>query len=275
MRNLEDLAKDWLPPVCLRMIRQCLTEGITFSGEYATWAEAQTNSTGYDADDILAKVFAASLRVKRGEVAFERDSVTFDKIEYDWPVLAGLMWAAARNNGRLNVLDFGGSLGSSYFQYRRFLGGLKEVRWNVVEQAHYVECGKTHIQDETLRFYPTISDCLTTNEPNAILLSSVLQYLEEPYLVLRQLMGSGIDILIVDRLIVNISDYNRIYLQHVPQAIYRASYPCWSFSDSLLKDFLGQYYELISDFASLDFPGLEKIDSIFKGFVWCNKVPCR
>ena len=73
------------------------------------------------AQDILDKVLAATLKVKQGQAVFERDSVLFDEIEYSWPLLAGLMWAAASNGGKLNVLDFGGALGSSYYQNRKFL----------------------------------------------------------------------------------------------------------------------------------------------------------
>ena len=275
MSGITSYIKDWLPPFVVRNIRRCLTEEVTFSAVYNTWADAQADSTGYDADDILAKVFAATLRVIDGDVAFERDSVVFDKIVYDWPVLAGLMWAAARHNGKLNVLDFGGSLGSSYFQYRRFLVGLGEEFWNVVEQAHYVEWGKANIKEDALRFYTTISDCLMENTPNVILLSSVLQYLEKPYLVLKSLLDCDVDIVIIDRLIVNCTAFNRIYVQHVPRSIYAASYPCWSLSDSSLKELIGQRYELISDFASLDFPGLERISSVFNGSIWCKKVSCH
>ena len=58
--------------------------------------------------------------MKRGEAVFESDSVLFDEIKDSWPVTAALMCAAARSNGELYFLDFRWSLGSSYFQNRRF-----------------------------------------------------------------------------------------------------------------------------------------------------------
>lgn len=133
-------------------IRAMRWGGIRFEGNYSTWEAAAAQCTGYDAAPILAKVLDATLRVKRGEAAYERDSVLFDEIEYTSPVTEALMWAAAQSGGRLDVLDFGGALGSSYFQNRAFLADLPQVRWSVVEQAHYVEAGREHIQDETLRF---------------------------------------------------------------------------------------------------------------------------
>jgi putative methyltransferase (TIGR04325 family) len=85
----------------------------SFEGSYNTWQEADAHCNGYDNMDILEKVLFATLKVKNGEAVYERDSVIFDQIEYSWPVLTGLMWAAAQNSGCLKVLDFGGSLGSS------------------------------------------------------------------------------------------------------------------------------------------------------------------
>lgn len=272
MNALRALARDWFPPAIVRLIRRRQGPqqdgGSRFEGDFATWEEANAHCTGYDAEEILAKVLAATLKVKRGEAAFERDSVLFDEIEYAWPVLAGLMWAAARNGGKLNVLDFGGALGSCYFQNRKFLQTLPEVRWNVVEQAHYVEAGRAHIQDGQLLFYKTIKECLNENQPNVILLSSVLQYLPAPGSILLELMKVGADAIVIDRTIVNHSSFDRIYVQHVPSLIYSASYPCRSLSESALLAALGKNYLALGDFPSLNFPALNSIESEFKGYIF-------
>jgi hypothetical protein len=103
MNVFKELARDWLPPVLVRWFRHVRGGGIRFEGDITTWEEANSHCTGYNAEEILAKVLASTLKVKHGEAAAERDSVLFDQIEYAWPVLAGLMWAAARSSGRLNV----------------------------------------------------------------------------------------------------------------------------------------------------------------------------
>ncbi len=268
MSALKALARDWLPPILVRWIRQVRGGGIRFEGDFATWEEASASCTGYDAKDILAKVLDATLKVKCGEAAYERDSVLFNEIEYAWPILAGLMWAAARNSGRLNVLDFGGSLGSSYFQNLKFLLTLPEVKWNVVEQAHYVEAGRNHIQNDQLRFYKTIVECLSENHPNLILLSSVLQYLPDPSSTLLDLKSVGSDAIILDRTIVNHSFTDRIYVQYVPASIYSASYPCRSLSESVLYEALGEKYRALCDFPSQSFSALNAIESEFKGYLF-------
>ena len=232
LQRLIVITKDLLPPLFARQLRRF--RGIAFEGPFATWDEAKQRSSGYDDEKILDKVLEATLKVKHGEAVFERDSVLFDEIQYSWPVTAGLLWVAAREGGRLSVLDFGGSLGGSYFQNCKFLEGLTSVRWSVVEQAHFVEAGRKHIQDERLVFYPTIAECVAAEKPNVVLLSSVVHYLEDPYAVLDELVRSGSDLVVVDLTIVNKELEDRVFLQHVPKGIYEASYPCYSLSENRL-----------------------------------------
>lgn len=246
MNGMRLLLKDWVPPIALRAMRQMRGGGIRFEGDYASWDEALTKCSGYDATHILDKVLDATLKVKRGDAAFERDSVLFDEIEYAWPVLAGLMWAAARNGGVLNVLDFGGALGSGYFQNRSFLQALPKVRWNVVEQAHYVQAGQEHIQDAHLHFYPTIEACLAETQPNVILLSSVLQYLSDPLDVLERLSKCNAACLIIDRTPFALDSKDTLVIQHVPSSIYSASYPMWIFSQDEFNQHVASRWKLLA-----------------------------
>ncbi|MBT5486513.1 MAG: methyltransferase, TIGR04325 family [Deltaproteobacteria bacterium] len=246
IQKFKTLAYDWLPPAILRQIRRRRSADIRFEEEYATWKDATENCTGYDSEGILEKVLEATLKVKNGEAVYERDSVLFDHIEYSWPVLSGLMWVAARNNGRLNVLDYGGSLGTSYFQNRKFIEPLEQIRWNVVEQSHYVEAGQTHIQDHQLHFFKTIEECLVENEPNVILLSSVLQYLEDPLYLIKKFSASKTTCLIIDRTPFSSFDVDRLLVQKVSEPIYSASYPIWIFSMSKFLQILEPDWFLIA-----------------------------
>lgn len=254
LHKLGHIAQNWLPPVAYQGLRTLRPNRIRFNGDYADWETAARSCTGYDAASILNKVLDATLKVQRGEAAFERDSVLFRDPEYSWPVLTGLMWAAARNRGILNVLDFGGALGSSYFQCARFLDAVPDVRWNVVEQQGFVAAGRAHIQDNRLRFYFDIEECIAENKPNAVLLSSVLQYLREPFVLLKQVIDLASDILVLDRTPYTNSGHSSVLkVQSVPASIYAASYPCWFMNEehllSLARD---NNYSLVSCFNSLD-----------------------
>lgn len=250
--KLIGVAKDWLPPAILRQLSRLLTRGkkITFEGPFASWEEAKQRSSGYHDEKILDKVLAATLKVKHGEAVFERDSVLFDEIQYAWPVTAGLTWAAARNGGRLSVLDFGGSLGSSYFQNRKFLEGLPSVRWSVVEQPHFVEAGREHIQDNRLAFYPTIEEFVAIEKPSVVLLSSVLQYLQDPYAVLAELVGSGVETILVDRTPFHDGENDFVAVQKVSEEIYPASYPLWIFSKNNFMNYSAKSFELVTEWLS-------------------------
>jgi putative methyltransferase (TIGR04325 family) len=257
-----------MPPSLARSVYALRRNSIRFEGPFASWEAASAKCTGYNADDILVRVLKATLKVKRGEAAFERDSVLFDEIDYPWPATAGLMWAAARSNGRLDVLDFGGALGSSYFQHRGLLSALADVRWNVVEQPHFTRTGRAELQDEQLRFHDSIGECLKESDPNVVLISSVLQYLADPAPVIAELRAVGAPVVIVDKTVVNTSPNHHVYMQHVPASIYRASYPCRSLSESTLISNFSPAYRLECAFDSSDAPPLVQIGSQFKGFLF-------
>jgi putative methyltransferase (TIGR04325 family) len=199
-------------------------------GNYASWSEALSESSGYDNEIILAKTREALLKVKNGEAGYERDSVLFDEIHYSWPLLAGLMWVAAQYRGSLNVLDFGGSFGSTYFQNRSFLQQLPYVRWNIIEQPRHVKIGRALFEDDFLRFYTDITECLADTQPIVVVLSSVLQYLERPYTILDQILQISCDYLIVDRTPFWAGSTDHLCVQTIPPNIYPASYPSWIFS---------------------------------------------
>jgi len=253
MSFIKPLVKDWLPPVLFRAVRQLNGKGIRFEGSYKSWEEAAALCTGYDAESILDKVLEATLKVKRGEAAFERDSVLFDEIQYSWPVTAALMWAAARNNGELHVLDFGGSLGSSYFQNRKFLSKLRRNSWTVVEQRNFVKIGMDQISDGVLNFNSDIDECCMSLSPNLVLLSSVLQYLPAPFSVLESLAQKQVGLIIVDRTPFSNDKIEKIKIQHVPEKIYSASYPCWFFNlDDFIQKMIYFNYRLVESFDALD-----------------------
>jgi len=254
MKNkIKKYIKKIVPPVIfdLRRTRSC-NDQYGFAGDYANWQEALIKSGGYDSQRILEKVLDASLKVKHGEAVYERDSVLFDNIQYSWPVLAGLLRIAILNEGHLHVLDFGGSLGSSYFQNRTFLSSLDSLRWSVVEQSNFVKCGRKYFQSEELIFYEDFHSCLSEEKPHVILASGVLQYLEKPFEMIKNFIESGIPWIIIDRTPFLLNDVkNRLTVQKVPPTVYEASYPAWFFNKRKLLQCFDGKYELTAEFDAL------------------------
>ena len=164
------------------------------------------------------------------------------------------MWIAANEDGKLNLIDFGGSLGSSYFQNRLFLQTLKEVKWNIIEQKHFVECGKNHFEDDELKFYESIEECLRKQKqtPNAMILSGVIQYIEKPYELIDYIINKKFKYLIFDRTSFNKRNNDKLVVQKINPAIFDASYPCWFLNKDRFVRIFNNKYILMSEFKSFE-----------------------
>ena len=246
--NIKIAAKKWMPPALIGHLKPLLRHGVYYSGNYSDWATASTHASGYDSAMILERVKQATAKVSKGEAKYERDSMLFEKVQHSFPVLAGLLRAACENGNQLSVLDFGGSLGSSYYQCRDFLSTLSLLKWGIVEQENFVKCGREGFENEHLKFYYTIAECIQQAKPNVVLLSGVLQYLPEPYVVVDEILNSGIPYVIIDRTVYSGAKQDRIAVQHVPASIYKASYPIRIFGEQSIHNSFHGGYKLIADF---------------------------
>jgi putative methyltransferase (TIGR04325 family) len=219
-----------------------------WSGNFESWDTAKRLSDTYNSSGILEKCKNSLLKVKNGEAVYERDSVLFDKIQYSPGLLSGLFKAYLSSDNKLHILDFGGSLGSSYYQNREFLNSAQEVKWCIVEQPQFVECGKEYFENEQLKFFYTIEECMEFCKPNVLLLSGVLQYLEKPFEWIDKFIGLQIPYIIIDRISFLEHTSDVLTIQKVPESIYPASYPAWFFNrDSFIEPFLSRY-ELFMEF---------------------------
>lgn len=253
IRTLKDVLRLITPPLFIHLINLLRNnQSYGLSGDYRNWENALAASTGYDSELILEKTRISLLKVRKGEAVYERDSMLFDEIQYAWPVLAGLMWVAARCSGRLNVLDFGGSLGSAYFQNRVFLSTIPEARWNIIEQPAHVQIGKTWFEDDRLHFYEDIADCLAATQPNVVLFSGVLQYLEHPFKVFDQILTLPSPYVIIDRTPFWAGSKDRLCIQTVPPSIYPATYPSWIFSAEKFRAYMKTHWKLVAEFDGFD-----------------------
>lgn len=254
MMKLKEFLKQLVPPLLTDAYRR-LRYGARkpeygYFGDYRDWKAALADSSGYDSAAVFDKVFAALSLVRDKKAVYERDSVLFDRIHYAWPLLSGLMWIAALKGSRLNVVDYGGSLGSTYFQNEAFLKGLACVRWSVIEQPRFVECGKKHFEDGRLKFYGDLRSCVEAERPDAIILSSVIEYLPDPYGLIGEIIKDGFEFVIIDRTIF-FDEPDRITVQKVPPYIYDASYPCRIFNRKKFLGVFAPHYDLVADFEAL------------------------
>ena len=245
--SLKLTVKSLLPPVALEVFRRLNRRNMVhFVGSYKDWQTAEKKAYGYDAASILDKVIVATRKVISGEAKFERDSMTFDTVLYPFPIIAILLRAASENENNLAVLDFGGALGSSYFQCRDFLHGVKNLHWCVVEQPHFVEAGNQYFTSEALLFFSKVKDSQCIHRANVVLFSGVLQYLPEPLTVIKEVIEIGADYIVIDRNPFVAKGETVLSLQKVPKNIVHSSYPVWLFNESKFRQvFSGKYSEVL------------------------------
>ncbi|EKD55812.1 MAG: hypothetical protein ACD_59C00032G0007 [uncultured bacterium] len=263
---MKKIIKEFMPPIILKLLKKISGREYGFYGDFQTWEDASRFSAGYDSDAILDKVKDSLLKVRDGKAACERDSVLFDRIEYSWPLLAGLMMAALENNNKLSVLDFGGSLGSTFFQNRKFLNCVSKVNWNIVEQKKIVEYGKKYFANESLDFFFNIDECFRqVPDINVIVLSSVIQYIEKPYELLNNLVERNVKCVIVDRTPLLKTSKDRIVIQKIPSEIFGGCLPAWLLNEDNFVGAFSERYDLLEEFEAFD---KMNIDCEFKGFIF-------
>ena len=238
--------KPWVPPVALNMLKRLLRRrnAVEFDRGYASWAAARADAAGYDADEILQRVIGATQKVTCGEAPYERDSVLFDEVQYSWPLLACLLQVALER-GSLRVVDFGGSLGTTWRQNQRFLGRLNlEKRWTVVEQRKFVEAGMAQFETPELGFKYSIADACSTGV-DVVLFCCSLCYVPDPEVFVAEATNAGTPYILVDRLPMTTGTRDEFMLQTVREPIYPASYPIRVFAEDSVFNHLFRDWRVI------------------------------
>lgn len=268
--NLRSHIKAWVPPAIMDARRRRLGHGLSFSDVRGGWSQAQASSTGYSAETIVERVTQATREVIAGRACFERDSVLFQEPDYPYPIVTTLLHAALRNAGRLTVIDFGGSLGSTYRQCKPFLREIPQLRWHVIEQPKFVAVGQQEFSTSELSFAYSVSELPASDVRPLILLSSVLQYLEDPERTLDDLLRLQASHLVIDRTPMSVLDAHRLCIQHAPKNIYHASYPCWVISRSRVGQRLSASgWQVLGEFPGMEgsFSTPSGVDFEFRGLI--------
>jgi putative methyltransferase (TIGR04325 family) len=264
-RKLIASFRRFAPPALLNEVRWRLSSH--FDGDYATWAEAKKHCSGFDPSRALPRILKATRAVVNGSAAAEQNGVLRDHVDYSWPTLAAFMWVAGQDS-RLRLVDFGGSLGTTYRQNARFLRSLKDVQWAVVEQPELVLAGKREFEDGRLQFFHELESAFTAIQANVVFLSNALQYLEKPYEMLNRAFKLGARYVVLDRTPVIEGDKDRLTRQvHANQAD-AGSQPAWFFSHQRLFAHVQERYELVAEFES---PERVNVPSRFVGALFARK----
>ena len=217
-----------------------------FRGDYASWAVARAVSAGYEDPAGLARVIHAARQVRADHAAWDRDGVTFKEPDFHEPLVKALQRVQSARVAPLHVIDFGGGLGSTWWQHRTRLVGWV-AQWRVVEQPALVTAGRGEFATAPVSFHDSLAEACTAGPPDAILLSSVLPYVEEPHALLAAVAARRIPHVILDRTPFTDAARDRLVVQFTPPVLGGGSYPCWLFARAGLFATLGPDYVLLDE----------------------------
>ena len=250
MKKIKQIIKYFIPYGLILLREKFLQSSWGLKGDFSSFREAADHAKGYSAENIAEKVFNATRTVIAGNAEYERDSVLFYVPRYNYPLLTALLSVCNKTKTSLNVLDFGGALGSSFWQNRKYLETVTDnLSWHIVEQNSFLLAAENLVYDAPLFFHSSIGEAQQNTHFHVVLFSSVLQYLENPRSFLEKVRN--VEYLIIDRHPEFAEVLDAQYsVQYVHEPIYEASYPVRIWGKDELKTLLSEEYQLLMEWES-------------------------
>lgn len=219
-----------------------------FEGHYNSYKSAANicgedcpiTGGGYSDEKIFDRVAKSALEVKKGNACYERDGILFYENNYNLQIISIFLMVYC-NKQKLNIVDFGGSLGSMYFQNRKLLNDANiKYQWNICEQPHFVQLGKKQFEDGVLFFRNSLDE---VKDYNIIMFAVSIQYIENYLDIFNKVIEDNTEYIVFDRLTV--CDEEFYCVQKVYEPIYEAEYPVHIFDEEEFKKFFySKGYEL-------------------------------
>ena len=185
--------------------------GMRLSGNYQTYEEAKNNSIGYDNPLILKKVLNATINVLVGNYPYERDGTNFKRRPKKLKIREILK---SINKDKLNIVDFGGSLGSNYLNNLDLFH--KNTSYTIIEQENFVNEGLKI----KARFNLPINFLSNINELNSktdiLILSSVINYIPNLEDIIKSINSIRPKLIIIDRTAFTFKKTENWMIQHEP-----------------------------------------------------------
>ena len=235
--------KKIIPQFILNIFYKYKYQVTTYTGSYQNWKNAIENSKGWNDNKILKKIIKSTNFCLENNGHYERDGEILSDNKYPTKIVEFLNEVTKEDE---QILDYGGSLGSLYYQIRSKIN-LKNLTWIIFEQKSFFEASKDIKKNKEIYFIDNFYKLHNFN-PSIIIFSSVLQYLENPLKALNEIkindknLDNAVKYIIIDRIILSDADKDQIYVQKNPLKHLNSSYPIRFFSKELfLKSFFPDY----------------------------------
>jgi putative methyltransferase (TIGR04325 family) len=204
-----------------RHILNALQKNKNIVGDFSTYGDAliASGGMGYTAGNANLIEYVKQLKSKDDGTGV-----------WAWTTLSGIYYSAitrASPSDPVYVVDFGGGYGETWFQLSNFLNPLP-INWNVIELDEKVEIARrAGFEDEVITFNNSEKIDCKIEKLDCLLLGGVLQYLEDPYHLLEDLLEKKPKVVVVDR--TPMRDYpnnsENFYVQKSPNRLGGSSHP--------------------------------------------------
>lgn len=185
---MKKIIKDIIPPILLRLFLKSPAPKVFVSFDEA--ARSSNNST-YEQDELIEVV------LKKNEIfralPFSNQLLSSDAVR----ILMAI--GLARNNNKINVVDFGGGGGNHFTVANIGFSDLVAFDWNIIETPKFVEKAR-QFNVPNLRYFDQLRSAVDVlPEIDLLLISSTLQYCPDPIGMLHQLTMTGAKYLYLTR----------------------------------------------------------------------------
>lgn len=222
------------------LIKKIYRRFLYYRGPYKTWDEAKKMSHGYNHKVIFNKTKKAALMILKKNYGYERDSKIFYDNNYNKYLVSKINFVKKKT---VNILDYGGSLGSIYFQNKKKIN--KEIVWSIIDLKKIVQEGKKNFESRNLKFFYNLKHYKKKMLPDILILSSSLQYLKNWHNILSQLVALKPKYIFILKTSFSEKKQNQIFIQKIPSSIYKSSYPFWGLDLGVILKILSNKYRLL------------------------------
>jgi putative methyltransferase (TIGR04325 family) len=204
-----------------------------------SWGDATSRSSGYQSPQTINSLIGSDPVSEQNHVSENLIGSRFQQVASAF--LEGV--ASAQLQTTIRVLDIGGGLGEYFFLLEKIVPSLT-VHWTIVETSAVCELAIRTVPAQTNLVWTDSVDHVEGNF-DIVLMSSVIQYVENPY----ELLNIGIEksnFLILNRCPLTTSKTGVVCIQRPGFFESKGSYPVHMLSETELISHLRSRGEILS-----------------------------
>ena len=226
--------KLFIPPFFVNLSKNFFILKILSEAYKLGWGLVKT--TSYKNKEIFNKTINSARLVRDGN--HERDSVLFDTIQYDWPLLSSILLVA---NKKLCGW-FWGALGTSYYR-KKYLDSLHIPKMGNSRAIWICSNWTLWISNDTLSFYESFLSIQF--DIDLIMFNGSLCYLKNPYKTVDDVKSLKPKYILFTRTPF-VPDKTRFQFK-LSQKLFMTLVSIWNFSEIKITNFLSDLYEVFEN----------------------------